>query len=55
MSVFNVIIFVLAGLLIVALVILYNTRKRLKEMEGFQAIKEPGEDDDGGVIGSFGK
>ena len=51
----NIVIAVLALLIIVALVILYKTRKRLKEMDGFQSIKEPGEDHDEDVIDSFGE
>ena len=54
MSIAGIVIIVLALLLIVALVVLYKTRSRLKEMEGFQTIKQPGTDDDDGVIGSFG-
>ena len=53
MDLSNIIIFVLANLIIVSLIILDKTRKRLKEMDGFHAIKEPGEHYDG-VIGSFG-
>ena len=44
----------LAFLIIVALFILYITRKRLKEMDGFRSIKEPGDNYDDGVIDSFG-
>ena len=55
MSLFSVIIIVLALLIIVALVILYKTRKRLKEMEGFRAIQEPGKNHDDGIIDSFGE
>ena len=55
MNAYIIIILILSVLLVVALAILYNTRKRLKEMECFQSIKEPGEDADEGVIGSFGK
>ena len=55
MSISGIVIFVLALLLVGALVALYKTRSRLKEMEGFQAIKQPGSDiNDDGVIGSFG-
>lgn len=50
----NIILIVLALLIIVALFILYKTRKRLKEMDGFRSIKEPGDDFDDGVIDSFG-
>lgn len=55
MSISSIVIIVLTVIIIVALGILYNTRKRLKEMEGFQSIKEPGKNDDEGVIGSFGE
>ena len=51
----NIIIVVLALLIIVALVILYKTRKRLKEMDVFRSIKEAGEDHDEDVIDSFGE
>ena len=53
MDLSNIIIFVLANLIIVSLIILDKTRKRLKEMDGFHAIKEAGEHYDG-VIDSFG-
>ena len=55
MSLSTIIIIILAFLIIVALFILYKTRKRLKEMDGFKAIKEPGKDDDEDVIDSFGE
>lgn len=55
MSLSSIVIVVLALLIIVALGILYKTRKRLKEMDGFKAIKEPGKDDDEDVIDSFGE
>ena len=57
MSLINIVILVLALLIIVALIILYKTRKRLKEMDGFRAIKEPGKDndEDEDVIDSFGE
>lgn len=51
----NIVIIVLAVLIIVALVILYKTRKRLKEMDGFRKIQEPGKDHDDDVIDSFGE
>jgi hypothetical protein len=51
----NIVIIVLAVLIIVALVILYKTRKRLKEMDGFRKIQEPGKDHDEDVIDSFGE
>ena len=54
MDFLSVVIIVLALLIIVALVILYKTRKRLKEMDGFRKVQEPGEDYDEGVIDSFG-
>ncbi len=56
MSISGIVIIVLALLLVGALAVLYKTRTRLKEMEGFQAIKQPQKDsdDDDGVIGSFG-
>ena len=55
MNLSNIILILLAFLIIVALIILYKTRKRLKEMDGFQTIKEPGEEYDDGVIDSFGE
>ena len=54
MSISSIVIIVLSVIILVALGILYKTRKRLKEMDGFHSIKEPGKDDDG-VIGSFGE
>ena len=46
-------------IIIIALAILYKTRNRLKEMEGFQSIKEPtkkdDDDNDEDVIGFFGE
>lgn len=54
MSISNIVIIVLAVLIVIALVILYKTRKRLKEIDGFQSVDEPGKDDDG-VIGTFGE
>ena len=54
MSISSIVIIVLAVLLIVALAILYITRKRLKEMEGFRSINEPGKEDEG-LIGFFGE
>ena len=53
MSISSIVIIVLSVIIIVALGILFKTRKRLKEIDGFQSIKEPGKDDDG-VVGSFG-
>jgi hypothetical protein len=54
MNLSSIVIIVLALLIIVALAILYKTRKRLKEMEGFRSIKEPGEKYDDNVIDTFG-
>ena len=55
MSISSIVIIVLAVIIIAAIGILYATRKRLKEIDGFQSIKKPGKDDDDeGVIGSFG-
>ena len=50
MSLSSIILIVLAFLIIVALFILYKTRKRLKEMDGFKTIKEAGDDSDDDVI-----
>lgn len=55
MDLASIVIIILALLIIVALFILYKTRKRLKEMEGFRTIKEPGNNYDEGVIDSFGE
>lgn len=55
MDLASIVIIILAFLIIVALFILYKTRKRLKEMEGFRAIKEPGNNYDEIVIDSFGE
>ena len=55
MSLSTIILIILAFLIIVALFILYKTRKRLKEMDGFRSIKEPGDNYDDGVIDSFGE
>lgn len=54
MNLSSTVLIVLAFLIIVALFILYKTRKRLKEMDGFRSIKEPGDNYDDGVIDSFG-
>lgn len=51
----SIILIILAVLILIASFILYKTRKRLKEMDGFRAIKEPGDDYDDGVIDSFGE
>ena len=50
----NIVIIVLAALIVAASGILYLTRKKLKEIDGFKSIQEPGKEDDG-VIGSFGE
>ena len=55
MNLSNIILIVLAFLIIVALIILYKTRQRLKEMDGFREIKEPGDNNDDDVIDSFGE
>ena len=55
MNLSSTILIVLAFLIIVALFILHKTRKRLKEMDGFRSIKEPGDNYDDGVIDSFGE
>ena len=54
MSISSIVIIVLALLIIAASVILYKTRQRLKEIDGFQSVDEPGKEDDG-VIGTFGE
>ena len=54
MDLSNIVILVLALLIFISLIILDKTRKRLKEMDGFRTIKEPGEHYDG-VIDSFGE
>ena len=51
----SIILIILAVLIIIASFILYKTRKRLREMDGFRAIKEPGDNYDDGVIDSFGE
>ena len=55
MDLSSFILIILAFLIIVALFVLYKTRKRLKEMDGFRTIKEPGDNCDDGVIDSFGE
>ena len=55
MNISSIVLIVLTIFIIAALGILYRTRKRVKEMDGFQSIKEPGKEDDEGVIGSFGE
>lgn len=55
MKLSGIIIIVLALLIIVALAMLYKTRKSLREMDGFRSIKEPEDDDDDDVIDSFGE
>ncbi len=56
MSLAIIVLIVLALLIIIALGILYKTRGRLKEMDGFRKINEAGRDDDEDedVIDSFG-
>ena len=44
---------VLGLLIVVLLLILRFTRKKLDDMDGLGKVTEPGEDDD--VIGNFGK
>ena len=55
MDLSSFILIILAFLIIVALFVLYKTRKRLKEMDGFRTIKEPGDNSDDDVIDSFGE
>lgn len=56
MDLSSVIIIILALLIVIGLIILYKTRKRLKEIDGFRAIKEPGDQDmDDNVIDTFGE
>lgn len=55
MNLSSIILIVLAFLIIVALLTLYKTRKRLKEMDGFRTISEPGDNYDDDVIDSFGE
>ena len=55
MNLSSIVLIVLAFLIIFALFILYKTRKRLKEMDGFRKIQEPGKDHDDDVIDSFGE
>ena len=54
MDLSSIVILVLALLVIISMIILYKTRKRLKEIDGVRAIKEPGDHDDE-VIDSFGE
>lgn len=51
----SILIILLALLIIVALIILCKTRKRLREMEGFRTITEPEDDFDDDVIDTFGE
>jgi hypothetical protein len=44
---------ILALLIVVLLLVLRFTRKKLDDMDGLGKVTEPGEDDD--VIGTFGK
>ncbi len=55
MELSSFILIILAFLIIVALFVLYKTRKRLKEMDGFRTIREPGDNSDDDVIDSFGE
>ena len=55
MSLSSIILIILAFLIFVAFFILYKTRKRLKEIDGFRTIKEPGDNSDDDVIDSFGE
>lgn len=55
MDLSNIVILVLALLIFISLIILDKTRKRLKEMDGFRKIQEPGKDHDDDVIDSFGE
>ena len=55
MNLSSIVLIVLAFLIIFALFILYKTRKRLKEIDGFRTIKEPGDNYEDGVIDSFGE
>lgn len=55
MSLSSIILIILGLLIIGALFILYKTRKRLKEMDGFRTIKEAGDNSDDDVIDSFGE
>ena len=55
MNLFNIVLIILAFLIMIASFILYKTRKRLKEMDGFRKIQEPGKDHDDDVIDSFGE
>lgn len=55
MELSNLVILVLAILIVISIIILNKTRKRLKEMDGFRAIKEPGDHYDDDVIDSFGE
>ena len=55
MNLSSIILIVLAFLILAAMVILYKTRNRLKEMDGFRTINEPGDQYDEGVIDSFGE
>lgn len=55
MDLTNIVILVLALLIIVSFFILDKTQKRLKEIDGFRKIKEPGDHYDDDVIASFGE
>lgn len=55
MDLSNIVILVLALLIIVSLIILDKTRKRLKEIDGFRTIKEAGDHYDDSIIDTFGE
>lgn len=54
MDLLSVVILILACLILISFILLYKTRTRLKEMDGFRAIKEPGDHLEDDVIDSFG-
>lgn len=55
MDLYSIVIFVLALIIIVSLIILSRTQRRLKEIDGFRGIREPEDHYDEGVIDTFGK
>ena len=55
MSLSSIFLIILAFLIIIAFFILYKKRKRLKEIDGFRTIIEPGDNSDDDVIDSFGE
>lgn len=55
MDLYSIVIFVLALIIIISLIILGRTQRRLKEIDGFRGIREPGDQYDEGVIDTFGK